>query len=160
MRRVGLLVVDISTSSTSELGTIISTASSSESEDAFSFLVERDFGCLVGEEGVRDFEGPATPLPNNIGSPIGVHSGLLFRFLGVPWSTRWARRFKSCKTNGLFGTRILAERFRPLHECTYLAVFQADTVSSTTGLVLRWHSLVAFRQFGHSGLTASGGRIH
>jgi hypothetical protein len=43
---------------------------------------------------------------------------------------------------------------------TYLAVLQADIVSSMTGLVLRWHSLVAFRQFGHSGLTASGGRIH
>lgn len=98
MRRVGL--VDISSSSTSELGIVISTASS-ESEDAFSFL-EGDFGCLVGEEGVRGFEGPATLL--NIGSTVGVHSGLLFRFLGVPLSTAGARRFKSCKTNGLFGT--------------------------------------------------------
>ena len=84
--------MDISSSSTSELGTIISAASSSESEDAFSFLVKGVLGCLVGEEGVRDFEDPATLL-NVIGSTFGVHSGLLFRFLGVPWSTGWARRF-------------------------------------------------------------------
>ena len=81
----------------------MSTASSSESEDAFTFL--EDFGCLVGEEGVRDLEGPATLL-NIIGSTVGVHSRLLFRFLGVPSSTNSARRFKSCKTNGLFGTWI------------------------------------------------------
>lgn len=103
LRRVGL--VDISSSSTSELGIVISIASS-ESEDAFSFLVEGEFDCLIGEECVREFEGPATLL-NIIGSTVGVHSGLLFRFLGVPRSTGWARWSKSCKTNGLFGIWIL-----------------------------------------------------
>lgn len=114
--------MEISSSSTSELGTIISTASSSESDDAFSFLVEGDFGCLVGEEGtcIRDFEGPATLL-NIIGSTFGVHSGLLFRFLGVPWSTGLARRFKSCKTNGLFGTWIISQVvIRPFCVMMYL----------------------------------------
>lgn len=106
MRRVGL--VNISSSSTSELGTIISTTSS-ESEDAFSFL-EGDFSCLVVEEGVRKVEGPATRL--NIGSTVGVvNSGLLFRFLGVPLSTEWSRPSKSFKINGLFGAWILAKWF-------------------------------------------------
>jgi len=98
LRRVGLGV--ISSSSTSELGTAISIASS-ESEDAFTFL-KGDFGSLVGDEGLREFEGPAT-FPN-VGSELDVRPGLLLRFLGVSWSTSWAMiagRFTSCKTNGL-----------------------------------------------------------
>lgn len=94
LRRAGLVVT--SSSSISELGTAISTTSS-ESEDALNFF-EGDFGGLVGKQGLREFEGPATL--SNTRSTLDVCSGLLFRFLGVAWATLM-RCFTSCKTDGL-----------------------------------------------------------
>jgi hypothetical protein len=94
----------VSSSSISELGTVMSIISS-----AFDFLGRdgdlRAAG-LLGDMGLH--EGPAT-LPSV--SKLELFSGLLFRFLDIPLSVacgvvaRSISRLTSPKIKGLYGTR-------------------------------------------------------
>lgn len=145
----------ISSSSISELGTVMSIISSAV---GLGFLGrEGDLRApgFLGDMGVD--EGPAT-LPSV--SKLELSSGLLFRFLDVPVSVacgvvaRSISRLTSPKMKGLCGARAMSAEQKGIVTKTDLASFHDDITFSRTGFGRICASPADLRQLGHSCLLA------
>ena len=145
----------VSSSSISELGTVMSIISSAVGLHFLGRDGDLRAAGLLGDMGLH--EGPAT-LPS--ASRLELFSGLLFRFLDIPLSVacgvvaRSISRLTSPKIKGLYGTRGMSAEQPGIVTKTDLASFHDDITFSRTGFGRICASPADLRQLGHSCLLA------